>query len=60
MPVRGDAQLDCGFRQQQQDTPPEGGLGLGLEWRLQHRGSGRKILDMSTNEEEAGAGPQGE
>ncbi|XP_012697436.1 tapasin-related protein [Clupea harengus] len=52
-PLGGDTQLDCGFRQQ--DTPPVGGLGL--EWRLQYKGSGHKVLEMSTVEEEAGAGP---
>ncbi|XP_062394123.1 tapasin-related protein [Sardina pilchardus] len=54
-PLGGDAQLDCGFRQQ--DSSPVGELGL--EWRLQHRGNGRKVLEMSTvaEGEGEGAGP---
>uniref|UniRef100_A0A4W5MXI4 TAP binding protein like n=1 Tax=Hucho hucho TaxID=62062 RepID=A0A4W5MXI4_9TELE len=52
-PIGGVALLDCGFRQQ--DPPP--GLELGLEWRLQHRGSGRKVLEISAGQTETEEGP---
>ncbi|KAM6967810.1 tapasin-related protein [Aplochiton taeniatus] len=40
--LRGETFLDCGFRQQ----GPTPGQEVGLEWRLQHRGHGRKVLEM--------------
>ncbi|XP_062393610.1 tapasin-related protein-like [Sardina pilchardus] len=54
-PLGGDAQLDCGFRQK--DSSPVGEIGL--EWWLQYRGNGRKVLEMSTVAEGEGeeAGP---
>lgn len=45
-PIGGDVLLDCGFRQK--DSVP--GQEVALEWRLQHRGNGRKILDMKVRE----------
>lgn len=43
-PLRGDAVLHCGFKQK--DTPLA--QEMGIEWRLQHRGRGRKVLEMKT------------
>ncbi|XP_067305267.1 tapasin-related protein isoform X2 [Pseudorasbora parva] len=45
-PIGGDVLLDCGFRQK--DSVP--GQEVALEWRLQHRGNGRKILQMNAKE----------
>lgn len=47
-PIGGDALLDCGFRQK--NSVP--GQDVALEWRIQHRGNGRKILDMKARETE--------
>ncbi|KAL0985108.1 hypothetical protein UPYG_G00152990 [Umbra pygmaea] len=47
-PLGGVALLDCGFRQQAQHT----GQDVGLEWRLQHRGNGRRILEMRAGKRE--------
>uniref|UniRef100_A0A3Q2PF39 TAP binding protein like n=1 Tax=Fundulus heteroclitus TaxID=8078 RepID=A0A3Q2PF39_FUNHE len=41
-PLRGDVLLNCGFKQEETSLAPE----VGLEWRLQHRGKGRKVLEM--------------
>ncbi|KAM3873245.1 tapasin-related protein [Diretmus argenteus] len=43
-PLKGDVLLSCGFRQQEMPPAQE----VGVEWRLQHRGSGRKVLEMRT------------
>lgn len=43
-PLRGDVLLNCGFKQP--DTPLA--QELDIEWRLQHRGKGRKVLEMKT------------
>ncbi|XP_057195862.1 tapasin-related protein isoform X1 [Triplophysa rosa] len=51
-PIGGDVRLDCGFRQK--DSIP--GQDVALEWRLQHRGNGRKVLDMKAREMEAEVG----
>ncbi|KAM4601043.1 tapasin-related protein isoform 2-T2 [Polymixia lowei] len=40
--LRGDVLLNCGFRQQEMSLAQE----VALEWRLQHRGNGRRVLDM--------------
>lgn len=48
-PLRGDVVLYCGFKQQ--DVPL--GQEVGLEWRLQHRGKGHKVLEMKTRLDEA-------
>ncbi|XP_013879936.1 tapasin-related protein [Austrofundulus limnaeus] len=43
-PLRGDVLLNCGFKQEEVPLGPE----VGVEWRLQHRGKGRKLLEMKT------------
>lgn len=43
-PLRGDVLLSCGFRQHETPLSKE----VGIEWRLQHRGKGRKVLEMKT------------
>ncbi|KAG7216990.1 hypothetical protein INR49_001644 [Caranx melampygus] len=43
-PLRGDVLLNCGFRQHETRLSQE----VGIEWRLQHRGKGRKVLEMKT------------
>ncbi|KAJ8005184.1 hypothetical protein DPEC_G00144000 [Dallia pectoralis] len=53
-PLQGDALLDCGFRQQA--GPP--GKQVALEWRLQHRGHGRKVLEMKAGQPELESGPE--
>ncbi|XP_067094871.1 tapasin-related protein isoform X2 [Osmerus mordax] len=45
-PLGGVVLLDCGFRQQ---APPPG-PDLGLEWRLQHQGTGRRILELKVGQ----------
>lgn len=50
--IGGDVMLDCGFRQK--ESVP--GQDVALEWRLQHRGNGRKILDMKAREMETEIG----
>ncbi|KAI1885792.1 hypothetical protein AGOR_G00207440 [Albula goreensis] len=47
-PLGGDVLLDCGFKQQE----PFPARAMGLEWRLQHRGSGRRILELKAEETE--------
>ncbi|KAG9344945.1 hypothetical protein JZ751_009485 [Albula glossodonta] len=47
-PLGGDVLLDCGFKQQE----PFPVRTMGLEWRLQHRGSGRRILELKAEETE--------
>ncbi|XP_047216187.1 tapasin-related protein isoform X2 [Girardinichthys multiradiatus] len=39
-----DVLLNCGFKQEEIPLAPE----VGLEWRLQHRGKGRKVLEIKT------------
>ncbi|KTG32024.1 hypothetical protein cypCar_00010678 [Cyprinus carpio] len=51
-PIGGDVLLDCGFRQK--NSVP--GQDVALEWRIQHRGNGRKILDMKARETGADVG----
>ncbi|KAI3361145.1 hypothetical protein L3Q82_013344 [Scortum barcoo] len=48
-PLRGDVLLNCGFKQQEIPIAQE----VGIEWRLQHRGKGRKVLDMKTRLDDA-------
>ncbi|XP_054477619.1 tapasin-related protein [Anoplopoma fimbria] len=43
-PLRGDVILNCGFKQQEIPLAQE----VAVEWRLQHRGNGWKVLDMVT------------
>ncbi|XP_074540030.1 tapasin-related protein [Halichoeres trimaculatus] len=42
--LRGDVLLNCGFKQQEVALAQD----VGVEWRLQHRGKGRKVFDMKT------------
>uniref|UniRef100_A0AAY5KVE7 Ig-like domain-containing protein n=1 Tax=Esox lucius TaxID=8010 RepID=A0AAY5KVE7_ESOLU len=53
-PLGGVALLDCGFRQQARTPRQE----VGLEWRLQHRGHGRKVLEMRAGQKELETGPE--
>lgn len=43
-PLKSDAVLHCSFRQQEAQ-PAES---VGVQWRLQHRGKGWKVLQMET------------
>ncbi|XP_023282183.1 tapasin-related protein [Seriola lalandi dorsalis] len=43
-PLRGDVLLNCGFRQHEIPLSHE----VGIEWRLQHRGKGQKVLEIRT------------
>ncbi|XP_040900192.1 tapasin-related protein [Toxotes jaculatrix] len=43
-PLKGDVLLHCGFKQHEIPLSRE----VGIEWRLQHRGKGRKVLEMKT------------
>uniref|UniRef100_UPI0037E77D48 tapasin-related protein n=1 Tax=Semicossyphus pulcher TaxID=241346 RepID=UPI0037E77D48 len=47
--LRGDVLLNCGFRQQEIPSAQE----VAVEWRLQHRGKGRRVLDMKTRLDDA-------
>ncbi|XP_029359924.1 tapasin-related protein [Echeneis naucrates] len=49
VPLRGDVLLNCGFRQHDTALSQE----VGIEWRLQHRGKGRKVLEMKTRLDDA-------
>lgn len=49
VPLRGDVLLNCGFRQHNTPLSQE----VGIEWRLQHRGKGRKVLEMKTRLDDA-------
>nr|XP_040021739.1 tapasin-related protein [Gasterosteus aculeatus aculeatus] len=48
-PLRGNVILDCGFKQQEIPLAQE----VAVEWRLQHRGKGWKVLEMKTRLDEA-------
>lgn len=43
-PLRSDVLLNCGFRHQEMPPVQE----VSIDWRLQHRGTGRKVLEMRT------------
>ncbi|KAJ8289890.1 hypothetical protein GJAV_G00006460 [Gymnothorax javanicus] len=47
-PIGGNALLDCGFKQQEPFPVHK----LWLEWRLQHRGSGQRVLEIQAVEPE--------
>lgn len=47
--LRSDVVLNCGFRQQEIPLAQE----VGVEWRLQHRGKGQKVLEMKTRLDDA-------
>lgn len=55
-PLRSDVLLNCGFRQQEMPSAQE----VGIEWRLQHRGEGQKVLEMTTRLDDAEGGTVGE
>lgn len=48
-PLRGDVLLPCGFKQQDSPLAPD----VHIEWRVQHRGKGRKVLAMKVPLEDA-------
>ncbi|KAK2844744.1 hypothetical protein Q5P01_011403 [Channa striata] len=48
-PLRGDVLVNCGFKQLETPLSQE----VGIEWRLQHRGKGRKVFEMKTWLDEA-------
>ncbi|KAK9513984.1 hypothetical protein VZT92_027476 [Zoarces viviparus] len=48
-PLRGDVVLNCGFKQQEIPLAQE----VAVEWRLQHRGQGWKVLELKTRLDEA-------
>ncbi|KAM7383292.1 hypothetical protein PAMP_002958 [Pampus punctatissimus] len=43
-PLRSDVLLNCGFKQQEIPLAQQ----VDIEWRLQHRGKGQKVLEMKT------------
>lgn len=43
-PLKGDALLPCVFKQQDSPLAPD----VHIEWRVQHRGKGRKVFEMKT------------
>ncbi|XP_034730154.1 tapasin-related protein isoform X1 [Etheostoma cragini] len=47
--LRGEVLLNCGFRQQEIPLAPD----VSVEWRLQHRGKGWKVLEMKTRLDDA-------
>ncbi|XP_059195536.1 tapasin-related protein [Centropristis striata] len=47
--LRGDVLLSCGFKQTETPLAQE----VGIEWRLQHRGKGAKVLEMKTRLDDA-------
>ncbi|XP_072250119.1 tapasin-related protein [Leuresthes tenuis] len=57
-PLRGHVLLNCGFKQQEIPLSQE----VSVEWRLQHRGKGQKVLEMKTelNDSEENAVVHGE
>lgn len=48
-PLRSDVVLSCGFKQHEIPLAQE----VGIEWRLQHRGKGEKVLEMKTRLDDA-------
>lgn len=54
-PLRGDVLLNCGFKQQETPLAQD----VGIEWRLQHRGKGRKVLEMRRALDDAEGGATG-
>ncbi|XP_038140139.1 tapasin-related protein [Cyprinodon tularosa] len=52
-PLRGEVLLHCGFKQEEATLAPE----VGLEWRLQHRGIGRKVLEMKSRLDDTEGAP---
>ncbi|KAF0045524.1 hypothetical protein F2P81_002053 [Scophthalmus maximus] len=48
-PLRADVLLNCGFKQHEIPLSQE----VAIEWRLQHRGKGHKVLEMRTRLDDA-------
>lgn len=48
-PLKGDVLLPCGFKQQDSLLGPH----VHIEWRVQHRGKGRKVLEVKVPLEDA-------
>lgn len=48
-PLRGNVLLNCGFKQLDEPFAPE----VSVEWRLQHRGKGHRVLEMKTRLDDA-------
>lgn len=48
-PLKSDAVLQCGFRRQEVQPDQE----VAVEWRLQHKGKGWKVLQLETRLDEA-------
>uniref|UniRef100_A0A8C6WHM0 TAP binding protein like n=1 Tax=Neogobius melanostomus TaxID=47308 RepID=A0A8C6WHM0_9GOBI len=48
-PLKGDVLVPCGFKQQDSPLAPD----VHIEWRVQHRGKGRKVFEMKTPLEDA-------
>ncbi|XP_068616491.1 tapasin-related protein [Brachionichthys hirsutus] len=44
-PLRSDVVLTCGFKQQETPLSQE----VEIEWRMQHRGKGQRVLEMKTS-----------
>ncbi|KAJ0066333.1 hypothetical protein NL108_011148, partial [Boleophthalmus pectinirostris] len=51
--LREEVQLPCGFKQQDTPLAPD----VRITWRLQHRGRGRKVLELKTNLEDTEGSP---
>lgn len=48
-PLRSDVLLNCGFKQQDDPLAQV----VSVEWRLQHRGKGHRVLEMKTKLDDA-------
>lgn len=55
-PLRSDAVLNCGFKQQDKPFAQE----VSVEWRLQYRGKGHRVLQMKTRLDDAEGSAVGE
>lgn len=55
-PLRSDVLLNCGFKQQDEPFAQE----VSVEWRLQHRGKGHRVLEMKTRLDDAEGSAVGE
>lgn len=55
-PLRSDVLLNCGFKQLDEPLAQE----ISVEWRLQHRGKGHRVLEMKTRLDDAEGSAVGE
>lgn len=55
-PLRSDVLLNCSFKQQDEPLAQE----VSVEWRLQHRGKGHRVLQMKTKLDDAEGSAVGE